>query len=848
MERIVTGILAHVDAGKTTLTEALLYRSGTIRNLGRVDNKNAFLDNNAIERERGITVFSKQAELDLNNIHMTIVDTPGHVDFSAEMERTLQILDYAILVISGTDGVQSHTVTLWALLQRYKIPVIVFVNKMDRDIADKKSIMEDISSRLSGNFVDFSCRDHKFIEDVSVCDERLMEMYLENDTLDTYDIAEAIKERKVFPVLFGSALKLEGVDELIEHIEQYTIAPEYPTDFGARIFKIARDEQNERLTYMKITGGTLKAKSIISGSEWSEKADLIRIYSGGKCVNCDEAVAGTVCAVTGLTKCQAGEVLGSDDFLFEPTLEPVISYAIILPDNINVMDTYRKLEAIGEENPELSISWDEVHKEINVKVMGEVQAEIFVRSIKDRLGLEVSLGPGKIVYKETIDDAVEGVGHFEPLRHYAEVHFLIEKGERGSGITYATSVSEDLLAKNWQRLIYTNLMEKRHKGVLIGAELTDVKITLVAGRAHQKHTEGGDFRKAVYRAVRQGLMQAENRILEPYYAFRMELPTESLGRALNDLSNMMANFSAPVDYGEYSVIIGKAPVSTMIDYKKTFSSYTHGLGGISFSPAGYDLCHNEDEVMAQYGYVAESDIHNTADSVFCAHGAGFVVPWYDVFSYMHLPAIGEKTETAIERIDRPANLVNVLDEAMGVEEIDQIINSITGANVKRKNQFKKHHSKEFPAAKSVSVPRTPKEKYILVDGYNVIFAWKELNELAMANIDSARDKLLDIMCNYQAEIGKELIVVFDAYKVKGHGTEFFDFHNIHVVYTKEAQTADAYIERFAHENASKYQITVVTSDGLEQIIIRGAGCSLISSREFEQEVRTQHELTMQKIH
>lgn len=850
MKHIVMGILAHVDAGKTTLTEALLCKSGVIKEPGRVDNGDAFLDTYDVEKERGITVFAKQAELEWQGLKVTLVDTPGHVDFSAETERTLWILDYAVLVINGADGVQSHTRTLWRLLADYGIPTFIFVNKMDRADADRYAIARELRSELDGGCLDFGQKDIE--EEISLCGEELLEEYLDSGSISRESIARAVRERKVFPCAYGSALKLEGVEGLMKLIADYAREPEYGDEFGARVFKIARDKA-DRLAYMKITGGSLKVRDALSGTdrygrEWNGKANSVRIYSGNKYRSADVVQAGTVCAVTGLDGAFAGEGIGFEDDGPKPVLEPVISYGVVLPEGCNEQELYEGLLAIGEENPELGIS-RRPSGEISVRVMGEVQTEILKRQAKERLGADIELGRGRIVYKETVTDTVCGVGHFEPLRHYAEAHLLIEHGEPGSGIVAAADVSEDKLDRNWQRLIVTHILEKKHLGVLIGAELTDVRITLVAGRAHLKHTEGGDFRQAVYRAIRQGLMQAKCRVLEPVYSFRLSVPSASLGRAINDIQRMGGRFDTPGSEKDMSVIAGTAPVSEMYEYGREIAAYSHGLGSLALELAGYEPCHNEDEVIAAAAYDPEADLENTADSVFCAHGAGFVVPWYEVKQYMHLPDYlagkggdGNGTENSDSGgIPARQDMLTRLDAALGVKEIDEIIARLGGTNKNAKSPqhqglYGKRHKSSPPVSKTFR-PKPVKAKYILVDGYNVIFAWEELNSLANDNIDGARGRLLDIMCGYQAAAGAQLIVVFDAYRVKGHVTEFLDYHNIHVVYTKEAQTADSYIEQFAHENAAQYDITVVTSDGLEQIIIRGEGCALISSREFEGIVR-----------
>lgn len=861
MKKTVIGILAHVDAGKTTLTEALLYESGTIDKVGRVDNKDAFLDIYAVEKERGITVFSKQAELDFNGLHITLIDTPGHVDFGAEMERSLMILDYAVLVISGPDGVQGHTLTLWKLLKKNNIPVFIFVNKMDRADTDKEKILSEMHKELSDNIIDFSGEELLY-EDISLCDDALLDEYLENGAISGESVRRAVAKRRLFPCFFGSALKLTGVGEFIAKLADLVRQRTYFGELSGRIYKISRDDKGERLTFLRLTGGTLRARETISGIHengegWSGKVNSIRIYSGSRYETAGEVPSGTVCAVTGLADTKAGDVFGAEKNDFRPLLAPVISYGIMLPEGVNAAEAFLSLAGISEEIPELDIVMDRENGSISVKVMGEVQTEILKRLVKERTGMEIGLGPGNIVYKETIDNTVIGSGHFEPLKHYAEVHLKLEKAERGTGLIFENACGEDMLAKNWQRLIMTHLEERVHKGALTGAQITDIKITLIAGKAHAKHTEGGDFRQAVYRAVRQGLMKAQCRLLEPVYSFRIELPPENLGRAMNDIRQMSGSFGQPENNGQTAVLCGRAPVSGMMSYGKELMSYTHGLGKITLVPDGYDYCHNEAEIIENAGYEPETDVENTADSVFCAHGAGFVVPWYEAEQYMHIDSAvyaggmdynrdgcegeNEAAEIFAAKAAADGDLKTKLDLAMGTEEIDEIIAKSGGANKSPKSPmhrglYGKRHGREYPVVRSYK-PLPKKVPYMLVDGYNVIFAWRDLSELAGVNMDSARDRLIEIMCNYQAAKQTELIVVFDAYRIKGHDTELLDINNIHVVYTKEAQTADSYIEEFAHENGVKYDITVVTSDGMEQIIIRGEGCALISSREFEKEVQ-----------
>lgn len=871
MKQLVVGILAHVDAGKTTLSEGLLFENGSIRKIGRVDNKDAFLDTFALEKERGITIFSKQAVLQRGDKIITLLDTPGHVDFSAEMERTLWLLDAAVLVISASDGIQGHTRTLWKLLKKHNVPVVIFINKMDQPGADKEQILKQLKSQLSDSCVDFS-NQHSLdmMEQIAVSDEKLLDYFLEKGELTKGQIMEAITSRNVYPCLFGSALKNEGVECLLTLLYEYIKMPDYPKEFGARVYKIARDEQGNRLTYLKVTGGSLKVKETLSadtkdGEHWEEKINQIRVYSGAKFEPINEALPGCVCAVTGLTRTIAGEGLGVEKNGEVPILEPVLEYSIVLPDGVDALSMLPKLRQLEEEDPQLHVVWEEESRELKVQLMGEVQLEVLKCQIQERFGVKAAFEEGAIVYKETIADTVEGVGHFEPLRHYAEVHLLMSPGEPGTGIQVLADCSEDLLARNWQRLIMTHVEEREHRGVLTGSVLTDVKITLVAGKAHLKHTEGGDFRQATYRAIRQGLMQASSVLLEPHYEFRLEVPAAMVGRAMTDLERMHGKFilqdsggsSSDVSTGvrDNAVLTGTIPVSTARGYSMQVTSYTKGMGHFFCTLKGYYPCHNTEEVVERIGYHPQEDMRNPADSVFCMHGAGEIIPWHQVHEYMHVSTEGE----AIYRgeADTPVYYEGMkpltgktkenTDQVIGTEEIDYIINRAAFSNRKDDFSHKPGYLKKKPttmeygiskAARTVTYNPKPKmPKYLLVDGYNVIFAWEELKELAEKNIDGARGALMDILCDYQAICQMEVILVFDAYRVAGHATEFCDYQNIHVVYTKEAETADYYIEHFAHENSRKYDITVVTSDGLEQVIIRGAGCGLISSREFEEEVK-----------
>lgn len=853
MNHVVIGMLAHVDAGKTTLSEALLYSTGAIRTLGRVDTKNAFLDTNAMERARGITIFSKQARLTLDNYSVTLLDTPGHVDFSAEMERTLQVLDYAVLVISGADGVQGHTKTLWHLLKHYRIPTFLFVNKMDQQGTNRQLLLDQLHTMLSDAIVDFSFPASIDAEAVALTDELLLEKHLAGEELSTDDIASVIAERKLFPCYFGSALRMNGITQLINGLNTYMRAKDYPADFGAKVYKITRDSQGSRLTHLKVTGGKLSSRMSVTDTE---KINQIRLYSGDKFTSANEAAAGEICAVIGLESTFVGQSLGSDIPSNIPLLEPVMTYKLLILDGTDPLLAIPKLRLLEEEDPKLHVVWNEYLKEIHIQVMGAVQIEILKTVIAERFGIHVDFGAGNIVYKETITNTVEGVGHFEPLRHYAEVHLLLEPGEPGSGITCRLDCEESGLDRNWQRLILTHLQERTHRGVLTGSPLTDVIISLVAGRAHQKHTEGGDFRQATYRAVRQGLMQADSVLLEPYYSFTLELPRVSLGRAMTDLERMKAEFELKESDADtdYAVISGNAPVSAFTDYQNEFIAYTKGQGKLYLGQGGYKPCHNAEEVIAKLAYDADRDTRNPSSSVFCSHGSGDIVPWNEVFDYMHIESVlaartkGISGEPSLSR-QPMRNTVSALDATLGTEEIDAILHRSAFANsntkeAKHYRPFAKTRSFDPVASgyKGKETVQNSGTSYLLVDGYNIIFSWNELKELAATNLDAARNKLLDSMCNYQAMKKCELIVVFDAYRVQNHATETFDYHNIHVVYTKEAETADTYIERFAHEHGRKHYVRVATSDRMEQVIITGQGCHMVSAGEFEQEVKTQEEL------
>lgn len=847
-KHICIGILAHVDAGKTTLSEGMLYIGGSIRKMGRVDNRDAFLDTYALERERGITIFSKQAVFTYNGVEITLLDTPGHVDFSPEMERTLQVLDYAILVISGTDGVQGHTRTLWKLLKKHEIPTMLFINKMDQECNDRVALLDTLKKNLDEGCLEFDQeRSSQFYEEAAVCEEAALEEFLETGAIGEDLLRKMILKRKLFPCFFGSALRLEGIQEFLEEMTNLVVIPSYPKEFAAKVFKIARDPQGNRLTYLKITGGTLEVKSLLDG----EKVNQIRRYSGEKFEVLDEAEAGLVCAVTGLNDSYPGQGYGSEEESDVPILEPVLNYQVIPPEGCDVAVLLPKLRQLEEEEPQLHIVWSEELQEIHIQLMGEVQLEILKSLILERFGVDVDFGQGKILYKETIRNTVEGVGHFEPLRHYAETHLLLEPGEPGSGIQIFTACNEDVLDRNWQRLILTHLEEREHRGVLTGSPITDMHITLVGGRAHLKHTEGGDFRQATYRALRQGLKEAESVLLEPYYEFRLEIPTDNIGRAMTDIERMQGSFEPPKTEGEFSVLTGTAPVITMRDYQKEVHAYTRGHGRLFCNLKGYAPCHNTEEVLAETGYDSERDTENPTGSIFCAHGAGYYVPWYEVKEHMHVSGFleteGEETREITESAAASNRAASLHEEAwIDVEEVDQIIDRASNANRKENagNTGWKYKKKKIPdhykytaSHSAKSKAEKPGKEYLLVDGYNIIFAWEDLKELAEISIDGARGKLMDELCNYQGIRGCELIVVFDAYRVEGHQTEILDYHNIHVVFTKEAETADQYIEKFAHENGRKYQVTVATSDGLEQVIIRGQGCRLLSARELREEMQ-----------
>lgn len=838
---IVLGVLAHVDSGKTTLSEAMLYRAGVIRKLGRVDHRDAFLDTDALERARGITIFSKQALLDAGQTHITLLDTPGHVDFSAEAERTLQVLDYAVLVISGPGGVQSHTETLWQLLRRYRIPTFVFVNKMDLPGPTRAELLEQLNRRLGEGFVDFGADPAARDEALALCDERLMDAWLEQGALEDGQILPAIARRHVFPCWFGSALRLDGVDPLLEGLDRFTRPAPALSAFGAAVFKVSQDEQGARLTWLRVTGGELKVKDLLSGEgpegPWAEKANQLRLYSGTKYTLAERVGPGQVCAVTGLTQCRPGQGLGAQRDSEAPALEPVLSYQVLLPEGADAHAALDKLRRLEQEDPQLHVVWNETLGQIHLQLMGEIQLEVLRTLLAQRFGLEVSFGPGGILYKETITEPIEGVGHYEPLRHYAEVHLKLEPLPPGSGMQYAADCREEVLDKNWQRLVLTHLEEKQHLGVLTGAPLTDMKITLIAGKAHLKHTEGGDFRQATYRAVRQGLMMGKSQLLEPWYSFRLEVPAENIGRAITDIQRREGTFDPPETGLETAVLTGTAPVATLRDYPVELAGYTHGRGRISLTPVGYRPCHNAAQVIAESGYQPQHDLDNPADSVFCAHGAGFVVSWADVRSHMHVDSGWGKSQRPADAAPAPsprraaAYRATLEEDAELMKIFERTYGPIKRDPLAAFRPVKKTERPDFAAQSWTIAP-----EYLLVDGYNLIFAWEELSALAKQSLDAARTRLADILCNYQGYKKCVVILVFDAYRVPGSPGAIEQYHNIHIVYTKEAETADMYIERVTHEIGKQRRVRVVTSDGAEQIIILGHGALRVSSRLFQQEV------------
>lgn len=857
-QKQVIGILAHVDAGKTTLSEALLYTSGGIRRFGRVDHQDAFLDNFAMERERGITIFSKQAELTFGDVRVTLLDTPGHVDFSAEMERTLQVLDYAILVINGADGVQAHTGTLWRLLKQYRIPVFLFVNKMDQPSADKERLMENLKTQLDEGCMDFM--DIRLTdESLAMGSEEMMEAYLETGDIPEDAVRRAIRKRYIFPCYFGSALKLTGIEVLMEGMARYMECPVYGAEFGAKVYKISRDEQGNRMTHLKITGGSLKVKAVLkhhSGKE--EKVNQVRIYSGAGYQTVPEVAAGEICAITGLEESYSGEGFGIEHDSELPILEPVLSYRLILPKDCNVHEAWSQLKQLEEEDPLLKLTWHEATGEIHIQVMGEVELEVLKSLIAERFGYDVAFGEGSLVYKETIATKVEGVGHFEPLRHYAEVHLLMEPGEPGSGIQVEADCSEDVLARNWQRLVLTHIEERKHPGVLTGSEITDMKITLIAGRAHTKHTEGGDFRQATYRAIRQGLKKAESVLLEPYYEYQLTVPTENAGRAISDIQRMSGTFEVSGQGEAETLLTGMLPVAEVSGYQAEVRAYTKGYGRFVCTLKGYYPCHNQEEIVQKIGYDAEADVENPTGSVFCAHGAGFIVPWNEVEAYMHVETQVESPAEMHGSLDkaRSGDRVSVSKVIAEEDELEAIFRRTYGGSIRKpyENRYETQDEDRYYTADPAdsgtgnaggketwnkyadTAGKKPRESYLLVDGYNIIFAWEELNELSKTDLAAARGKLMDILCNYQGYRKMKLILVFDGYKVPGNPGEMIEYHNIHVVYTKEAQTADQYIEKLVHDMGRNYDVTVATSDGLEQLIIWGAGARRLSARELKEEV------------
>ena len=829
MKRTVIGILAHVDAGKTTLSEAMLYLSGSIRTMGRVDHGDAFLDTFSLERQRGITIFSKQAVLSVPEFQATLLDTPGHVDFSAEMERTLDVLDAAILVVSGTAGVQSHTITVWRLLRQKKIPTFLFINKTDLPGMTKQEILRDLRISLGDGFADFSERNH---EDIAMCHEDLLEEFLETGEVSESAITYAIREAKLHPCWFGSALKLEGVEDFLNGLIKYTPEASDYGEFGAKVYKISRDDQNVRLTHLKVTGGVLKVRDTLYGQAWEEKATQLRVYSGSKFKPVDAAYPGDVVAVTGLTRTAPGLGLGVEGQGSVPQLEPVLTYGVILPEGYDLHKALTAFRTIEEEEPQLHVEFDSHHQEIRVQLMGKIQLEILKELMQSRFQMEVSFSQGSILYKETILDTVEGVGHYEPLKHYAEVHLILEPAERGSGLTFATTCPENDLDRNWQRLILTHLVEKQHLGVLTGSPITDMTITLVAGKAHLKHTEGGDFRQATYRAVRQGLMQAQGQLLEPWYSFRLEVPQGNVGRAMTDLQRMGAEMEPPETIGEFALLVGSAPVAQIRDYPAEVAAYTHGLGRLNCSFNGYAPCQNQDMIVEALGYEPEADLENTPDSVFCSRGAGHTVKWYDVFSEMHLPSVlePEEEEEAEVLARRYCAMVATDKELMAIFE------RTYGPIKQDKVQAFRKPASSAPSKPYKAAAQKKGPEYLLVDGYNIIFAWDKLKKIAQENLDTARDMLINMLRNYQGFKQSPLILVFDAYKVKGNPGSIERYGDFAVVYTKEAETADMYIEKVTYELGKKHRVRVATSDGLEQIIILGHGALRVSARSFQMEV------------
>ena len=836
MKNIIIGITAHVDSGKTTLAEAMLYKTGSIRNLGRVDSGNSTLDTDPIERERGITIFSSQAELLYGDSHFTLLDTPGHIDFSAEAERTMSVLDYAVLVISSTDGVQSHTLTLWKLLRKYEVPVFIFVNKMDLIGADKSHIIDELRMKLSVSCTDFSGERTEIEENAATCCEDLMEKYLSDGNISDGDISGAIAHRRIFPCFFGSALKMQGIDEFIEAIDRFSFSKDYPADFGAKVYKISYDQKGTRLTHLKLTGGHLKVRDEVEytdakGEKISEKINSVRFYTGEKFRTADIVQAGEVCAVTGLTAAFTGQGLGEESDSDKPLLEAVMTYRVILPDDKNEYEALKQLRLLEAQDPQLHILWNEQNREIHMQLMGAVQIEVLTKLIKERFGFDAVFSDGAVAYRETISRAVEGVGHYEPLRHYAEVHILLEPLPLGSGIQIASQCSEDELDRNWQRLILTHISEKAHIGPLTGSPVTDIRMTLVAGKAHLKHTEGGDFRQATYRAIRQGLRSTSSVLLEPYYDYELEIPADNVGKAISDLQHMSASVELPENHGDFSVIKGSAPVSEISSYQSEIMAYTHGKGKILLSLGGYRECHNTEAVIQKKGYDSDGDTENSADSIFCSHGAGYVVKWNEVYDNMHLPLSIDNEETDSTEQNN-LNAAKLLEKAVSDEELMAIFERTYGKlNREAVRSFKKTKV-VVDTDKKVRLPKYEGPDYLLVDGYNIIFAWDDLKKISEENLDAARGELINRMCNYQGYAGCELILVFDAYRVKGKHREVEKYCNINIVYTKESETADTYIERVSHELSKNHKVRVATSDGVEQMIILGNGAMRISAQEF----------------
>ncbi|MCF0229497.1 MAG: TetM/TetW/TetO/TetS family tetracycline resistance ribosomal protection protein [Parasporobacterium sp.] len=885
MKKITIGIIAHVDSGKTTLSEAMLYLSGAIRKYGRVDKGESFLDNDEMERRRGITIYSKQARFTYGSTEFVLIDTPGHADFSAEMERSLQVLDYAVLLISASDGIKGQTETLWKMLAEYELPAFVFFNKMDQDGADRVVLFNSFKKSFTSDLVDFTAGKKEDIYDAAaMCSEEAMECYLETGEIPVEMMQQLILDRKMFPCFFGHALEREiqpdnpfrrpaaaektmgtrGVKELLDALDSYTLMPDYPEEFGARAYKILRENDGSRLTFVKITGGRLKNKTVLPDGDGQSKINQIRYYSGSRFSTKETAEAGDICALAGLKESFAGQGFGIEEESVLPLMVPILNYRVLLPageDPVRVLPYFKILE---EENPELTVAWDEEHNEISVCVMGDVQLEILTNLVKERFDLAVTFDSGEVMYKETISQPVVGVGHFEPLRHYAEVHLLMEPLPAGSGLIFETNVRTDMLAMNWQRLILTHLEERQHRGVLTGAPITDMRISVIGGKAHLKHTEGGDFRQAVYRAVRQGLMMTSNVLLEPYYRFSLEVPTGSVGRALNDLDRIHAQFGMPElnEAKGTSVIKGRAAVSALKNYPREIAAYTQGQGSVTMVNDGYDVCRNAEDVILNKGYDPQADLRNTPDSVFCSHGAGVVIPYDQVYDYMHLSLDGTEENSTSFEIDEEAakRRHEKRERSLGTEEIDAIIASISrsGNKEEQKKGWKRRGSRSGrsgstgtegsgtgTAAAAAAGSRAVKNPapsypvfsmeeadYIVVDGYNVIFAWENLTDLARTNIDSARDALIDELSLLKSMVSGKVMAVFDAYRVKGHATENTVLQDVQIVYTGAEETADQYIEKFTNSREKKSRIVVVTSDHLEQVITRGQGCMLVSSRDL----------------